>query len=262
MNRINKLFNEKKTDILSVYFTAGYPNLADTAEIILNLEDAGADMIEIGFPFSDPMADGPVIQKSNHKALLNGMNLKLLFQQIKEIRDKVKIPLILMGYFNPVYQFGMKNFLTECTKTGIDGVIIPDLPYIEYKKEYAKIFSDSCIHNIFLVTPQTSQERISDIDKQSDGFIYLVSSASTTGAKTGISDSQEEYFKRIKQLNLKNPFLIGFGISNADTYRKACNYANGAIIGSAFINMLGNGNDSLDSKIKKFISGIRQEHVA
>jgi tryptophan synthase alpha chain len=256
MNRIDKLFREKKGTILSVYFTAGYPRLDSTAGIIGALAEAGADMIEIGMPFSDPVADGPVIQHSSEKALRNGMNLKLLFDQLSEIRHEVKIPLLLMGYLNPVMQFGVENFCRECTRTGIDGVILPDLPPIVYKEEYFSIFNMYNLYNIMLISPQSSVERITAIDKISRGFVYMVSSSSVTGSKGNFSDDQISYFKRVSEMELRNPVLIGFGISNHETFINAGKFARGVIIGSAFVNILEqDGNDF--ENINQFIKEIR-----
>jgi tryptophan synthase alpha chain len=258
MNRIDKLFNEKKNHILSVYFTAGYPHLDSTTGIIKALADAGADMIEIGMPFSDPMADGPVIQRSNERALLNGMNLKLLFSQLKDIRKEVGIPLLLMGYLNPVIQFGVENFCRKCRETGIDGVILPDLPVQVYTEDYLAVFNENELYNILLITPQSSTERIFEIDKISSGFIYMVSSSSVTGSKGDFSDDQMSYFKRIGEMNLKNPGLIGFGISNHETFTNACKYAMGGIIGSAFVKILGQ-DGNIERSISRFVKSIREQ---
>jgi len=256
MNRIDILFRNKKNNILSVYFTAGYPNLDSTAAIIKALSDSGADMIEIGMPFSDPIADGPVIQQSNHKALRNGMNLKLLFQQLSGIRNEVKIPLLLMGYINPVMQFGIEKFCAQCDRIGIDGVILPDLPPRIYMEEYLNIFDKHNLFNILLITPQSSIERIAYIDKISRGFIYMVSSSSVTGSRGGFSDDQMLYFKRVSEMKLRNPCLIGFGISDHNTFMNAARFARGGIIGSAFVHVLDMEGDSIEI-INKFIKGIR-----
>lgn len=234
-NRINQLFEAKKENILSVYFTAGFPNLNDTVEIIQELEKNGVDLIEIGIPFSDPTADGPTIQKSSEIALQNGMSLKTLFDQLKTMRETVNIPLILMGYFNPVYQFGVKQFCEKCAEIGIDGTILPDLPLDEFEQEYKSIFEKNNLHNILLITPQTSDERIHQIDLASNSFIYMVSSASITGVGKKVEDFKRDYFERVQNMNLKNPRLIGFGISDHSTFTNACKYASGAIIGSAFV---------------------------
>lgn len=236
-NRIQKKLKEDKK-LLSIYFSAGYPNLNDTVSTIQDLEKNGVDMIEIGLPFSDPLADGPTIQKSSTIALKNGMGTDLLFNQLKDIRKTVSIPLIIMGYFNPVLQYGVENFCNKCQEIGIDGLILPDLPLDVYQNDYELIFKKYGLINIFLITPQTSDARIRQIDRASDGFIYMVSSASTTGAKQGLGEEHEAYFERIARMNLKNPQIVGFGISNARTFEQATKTAKGAIIGSAFIKML------------------------
>ncbi|HOY95583.1 MAG TPA: tryptophan synthase subunit alpha [Catalimonadaceae bacterium] len=237
-NRLTALFAKQKKNFLSVYYTAGFPHLEDTLFIAREVQNAGADLIEIGIPFSDPVADGPVIQASNEKALENGMSLKLLFSQIEKLRETVTIPVLLMGYFNPVYQFGVEAFCKRCQEVGIDGLIIPDMPLWEYENQWKIILEQYGLFNIFLVTPQTSEERIRKIDELSSSFIYLVSSSSVTGAKTDVSESQVSYFNRIHSMQLKSPTLIGFGISSKETFDRACRYADGAIIGSAFINIL------------------------
>jgi len=256
MNRIDRLFKEKQDNILSVYFTAGYPFLDSTTVIINALADAGADMVEIGMPFSDPMADGPVIQRSNDTALQNGMSLKLLFRQLQGIRKKVEMPILLMGYLNPVIQFGVENFCRQCKETGVDGVILPDLPPIVFLEEYATLFEKYDLYNILLISPQSDNDRIRVIDKISRGFIYIVSSSSVTGVKGVLSDEQLSYFKRVKELNLQNPGLVGFGISNHETFINVCKHARGGIIGSAFVKMLGEEREVSD-KIYQFIKSIR-----
>jgi tryptophan synthase alpha chain len=256
MNRIDKLFKEKKDNILSVYFTAGYPKLDSTADIIRQLSNAGADMIEIGIPFSDPMADGPVIQKSNQQALKNGMNLKLLFRQLENIRKEVNIPLILMGYLNPVIQFGIEEFCKISSESGIDGVILPDLPPTVYLEEYSEIFNKHNLYNILLVSPQSSPGRIALIDSISKGFIYIVSSSAVTGKKGAFSEEQISYFKRVNSMNLKNPSMIGFGISDREAFLTAGKYARGGIIGSAFLNSLSQPGNT-ESIILEFIKRIR-----
>ncbi len=238
MNRINQLFETKSENILSIYFTAGHPELSNIAELIQLLEESGVDMIEIGMPFSDPLADGPVIQQSSQKALANGMNIHLLFEQLKDIRKTVKIPLLLMGYLNPVMHFGVEKFCAECKKAGVDGVILPDLPMEEYEASYKKVFEENGLRFIFLISPQTSEARIHKIDSLSNGFIYMVSSSATTGATGSLSEAQLAYFNKVKSLKLKNPLVVGFGISNRENYLEVCKYANGAIIGSAFVRML------------------------
>ena len=253
MNRINQKLKEDKK-LLSIYFTAGYPNINDTVTIIQNLEKNGVDMIEIGLPFSDPLADGPTIQVSSTQALKNGMTSEKLFEQLKDIRKTVNIPLIIMGYFNPMLQYGVEAFCKKCQEIGVDGLIIPDLPVDVYHEEYMAIFEKYGLINVFLITPQTSVERINYIDSISNGFIYMVSSASTTGAKSGFGDEQTNYFKRIASMKLNNPQIVGFGISNNETFTQATQYAKGAIIGSAFIKHLtNNGVDKIDSFVKQIL---------
>ena len=253
MDRINQKLQENKK-LLSMYFTAGYPQLNDTVAIIENLEKAGVDMIEIGLPFSDPLADGSTIQASSTKALKNGMTTETLFSQIESIRETVSIPLIIMGYFNPILQYGVEAFCKKCQDIGIDGMIIPDLPVDVYHDEYQAIFEKYGLINIFLITPQTREKRIRFIDSVSNGFIYMVSSTSTTGAQSGFGIEQTNYFKRIAKMNLKNPQIVGFGISNNDTFSQATEYAKGAIIGSAFIKHL---NNQGVKNINSFIHSIR-----
>lgn len=238
MNRIKQLFERKKDNILSIYFTAGFPNLNDTCDIIKELENNDIDLIEIGIPFSDPMADGPTIQASGTIALRNGMSLTLLFEQLTNIRKDVSIPLIMMGYLNPIMQYGFENFCRKCNEIGIDGAIIPDLPFDDYIKEYKSIADKYDVKIVMLITPETSDERIRLIDEHTDGFIYMVSSASTTGAQTNFDDSKQAYFRKINKMNLRNPRLIGFGISNKATLEAAQANASGAIIGSKFITLL------------------------
>ncbi|MGJ8592799.1 MAG: tryptophan synthase subunit alpha [Aquaticitalea sp.] len=241
MNRINQKLNEDKK-LLSIYFTAGYPQLDDTVTIIQNLEQSGVDMIEIGLPFSDPLADGPTIQASSTQALKNGMTSEVLFEQLKDIRKTVSIPLIIMGYFNPMLQYGVEAFCQKCAEIGIDGLIVPDLPVDVYNDDYKAIFEKHGLINVFLITPQTSVERIHFIDSISNGFIYMVSSASVTGSSSGFGDAQTDYFKRISDMTLKNPQIIGFGISDHKTFSQATEFAKGAIIGSAFIKHLTSNN--------------------
>lgn len=237
MNRIQEKM-QTGHKLLSIYFTAGYPELEDTVPILQALEQEGVDMIEIGLPFSDPLADGPTIQESSTAALKNGMHTELLFRQLEGIRDKIQVPLIIMGYFNPVLQYGVEAFCNRCREIGIDGLILPDLPLDVYQEEYKELFKANGLLNIFLITPQTGEERIRKIDEGSDGFIYMVSSASTTGAREGFGEEQQAYFERIHAMGLKNPCIVGFGISNANTFSQATHLAKGAIIGSAFIKML------------------------
>ena len=259
MNRIDRLFKEKKGEILSVYITAGYPELGDTVPLLEALQKHGADMVEIGIPFSDPLADGVVIQESSKLALHNGMKLDLLFKQLQGIRLAIQMPLVLMGYLNPVLNMGMDTFLGRCRDTGIDGVIIPDLPPAEYDACYRELFSTYGIHNSLLITPHSDESRIHRITELSGGFLYLVADASTTGARNSIGDHQLEYFQRIQNMGLSVPGLIGFGISNRETFLTACKYARGAIIGSAFIRAIGEpGSLSLEQKVERFIKEIRR----
>lgn len=256
MNRIEQTFKTKER-ILNIYFTAGFPLLDDTLRVACALQEAGADMLEIGMPFSDPLADGPTIQNSSQIALENGMNLPLLFEQLKALRSQVEVPVLLMGYINPILQFGMNSFLEKCAEVGIDGLIIPDLPMQEYRDEYQSLFEEKGIQNIFLISPNTSTERIRLIDQQTNGFIYMVSSSSTTGAKKAVQEGQVAYYERIEAMGLKNPRLIGFGISNHETFSKACEYAQGAIIGSAFVQQL--GEDASEAGINQFVGAIRDK---
>lgn len=251
MNRIQKKLQEDKK-LLSIYFTAGFPELNDTEFIIKELENSGVDMIEIGLPFSDPLADGPTIQASSTHALKNGLTTTVLFNQLKSIRKTVSIPLIIMGYFNPMLQYGVEAFCKKCKEVGIDGLIIPDLPIDVYHEQYKTTFEKYGLVNVFLITPQTSEARIRYIDSMSDGFIYMVSSASTTGAKTDFTAQQSNYFKRIADMHLKCPQIVGFGISNKETFTQATQYAKGAIIGSAFIkNISTNSINSIGDFIKQ-----------
>lgn len=254
MNRIDQKFRENKK-LLSIYFSAGFPNLEDTVPILKKLQTAGVDMVEIGLPFSDPLADGPTIQASSTQAIRNGMTTKKLFSQLEGIRKHIKIPLVLMGYFNPMMQYGIEKFCSRCETIGIDGIIIPDLPVDVYNENYKALFDKHGLYNMFLITPQTSEARIKYIDKVSNGFIYMVSSASVTGAKSTFGNTQTEYFKRIASLKLKTPTVIGFGISNQETYKIACDQSKGAIIGSAFIQFL---EKEGEEKIGSFIKSIRE----
>jgi len=244
MNRINQLFASKSEKILSIYFCAGHPTLEGTADTIKTLEQHGVDMIEVGIPFSDPMADGPVIQDAATKALRNGMTLRKLFSQLEGVRNEVKMPLILMGYLNPIMRFGFEAFCKRCVEVGIDGVIIPDLPFKDYLEEYKPIADKYDIRIIMLITPETSDERIRFIDDNTDGFIYMVSSAATTGAQKEFGDQKQAYFSRIKSMNLKHPCMIGFGISNKQTLEAAQANAAGAIIGSKFVKLFEETQDA------------------
>lgn len=238
MNRINQLFQKKDRKFLSLYFCAGDPELGNTAEVIRTLERKGIDMIEVGIPFSDPLADGPVIQSAATHALKNGMSVHELFSQLENIRKDVQIPLILMGYLNPIYKFGFENFCKKCTEVGVDGMIIPDLPFKDYLQDYKPIADKYDLRIIMLITPETSEERIRYIDENTDGFIYMVSSAATTGAQKSFNEAKQEYFRRINAMNLRNPRMIGFGISNKQTLESAQANASGAIIGSKFVTLL------------------------
>ena len=253
INRIDKKFQEDKK-LLSIYFSAGHPSLEDTVPILKKLQAAKVDMVEIGLPFSDPLADGPTIQESSTQALSNGMTTDKLFSQLENIREYINIPLVLMGYFNPMMQFGIEKFCKCCESIGIDGLIIPDLPVDVYHEKYKVLFDKHGLYNMFLITPQTPENRIRYIDKVSNGFIYMVSSASVTGAKNTFGNSQKDYFKRISGMRLSSPTVVGFGISNASTYSTAIEHSNGAIIGSAFIKFL---EDKGVNKIADFISSIR-----
>ena len=255
MNRIKELFKKKDKDILSIYFTAGFPTLNSTMEVLSSLEKHGANIVEVGMPFSDPLADGPVIQHSSEVALQNGMNLDLLFEQTKDMRKQISMPVVLMGYVNPLLQYGVEKFLKRAAINGFDALIIPDLPMREYEQEYKTLFEKYNIKNIFLITPDTSEERIKKIDELSDAFIYLVATSGTTGARTNVSDEQQNYFKRIESYKLKNALLAGFGISTKETFEKACMHTNGAIIGSAFVKVLEN-ETNIELTIKNFINKI------
>ena len=258
-NRISQLFEQPAPDgdgLLNVYFTAGFPELADTRRILKALQESGADLVEIGMPYSDPVADGETIQESNQKALENGMSVHLLLEQLRDMRSEISLPVLLMGYFNPVVQYGLERFCKDASAAGVDGLILPDLPVEEYLAHYKELFDHYGLVNIFLITPQTKPERIRQIDEAGTGFIYMVSSASVTGAKTGISDNMEAYFERIHQMNLKNPRLIGFGIKDRESFLKASRYGRGAIIGSAFIRVLQESKD-LEKDIKTFIYNIK-----
>lgn len=256
MNRIDNLFEKEKKGVLSVYFTAGFPQLNDTVPVIQSLEKNGVKLIEIGIPFSDPMADGPVIQSSGSKALKNGMSLSILFNQLSTVRDSVKIPLILMGYLNPIMQFGFDKFCAAAKRCGVDGVIIPDLPFEDYLENYKLIAEAHNVHIIMLITPETSEERIRLIDTHTGGFIYMVSAASVTGAKSSFSEDNLAYFNRVNAMQLKNPRMIGFGISNKSTFDAACDNASGAIIGSKFVLLL-ESEQSIDKSVEKLVEAIK-----
>ena len=250
MNRINQLFQQNPKRLLSIYFCAGSPTLNGTVQVTKDLENNGVSLIEIGIPFSDPMADGVVIQNAATEALRNGMSLKLLFQQLRNIRQEVSIPLVLMGYLNPIYQFGFQHFCEECATCGIDGVIIPDLPFRDYEQTFKQIADQYDIRVIMLITPETSEERIREIDAHTDGFIYMVSSASTTGAQQDFDRQKQAYFEKVDSLNLRNPRMVGFGISNQQTFDAACSHASGGIIGSRFVSLLSQYQGDADKAIK------------
>ncbi|CAH1000054.1 Tryptophan synthase alpha chain [Neolewinella maritima] len=256
MNRLSKLFADKPRDVLNVYFTAGYPALDSTVPVITALAESGADLIEIGMPYSDPMADGETIQRSSMQALSNGMTLKLLFEQIAEARRHTEVPLVLMGYYNQLMQYGPDRFVDKAAEAGVDGLILPDLPAYEYQRDFRDIAERAGLEISFLVTPQTTDERIREIAATSTGFMYVVSSSSITGGSAQISDRQRAYFDRIAALGLDNPKLIGFGISDARTFRTACEYFNGAIIGSAFIRALHGQDERVAEATREFVHGI------
>ena len=251
MNRINQLFEQKKHDILSIYFCAGCPTPDNTADVIRTLEAQGVDMIEIGIPFSDPMADGPVIQDAATRALRGGMTLRRLFAQLESIRHNVRIPLILMGYLNPIMQYGFESFCRDCRKCGIDGMIIPDLPFRDYVANYRPIAERYGLHMVMLITPETSDERIREIDTHTDGFVYMVSSAAVTGAQASFDAAQQAYFRRVEALRLRNPRMIGFGISNRKTYEAASLHASGCIIGSRFVSLLNESGGDAAQAVRK-----------
>jgi tryptophan synthase alpha chain len=255
-NRLDDFFKNRKEPALSVFYTAGFPSRNDTVVIAESLAAAGADMIEIGIPFSDPVADGPTIQQSNKVALENGMTVSLMLTQLKQIRKTVEIPIILMGYFNPVMQYGVENFAKDAAEAGADGVILPDLPLYEYEAQFKDVFEANKLKHTFLISPTTSDERIRKIDGLSGGFIYAVSASSITGARNGFSPEQLSYFARLRKMKLKNPFLIGFGISNKETFRQAGEYGAGAIVGSAFISLISNSTN-IGADVKAFVSSIK-----
>lgn len=257
MNRITNLFETKQNDILSVYFTAGYPKLDDTVTVLKELEKKGIDMVEVGIPFSDPMADGVVIQEAATQALHNGMTLHRLFDQLENIRPEVKIPVILMGYLNPIMQFGFEDFCRRCVETGVDGMIIPDLPFADYMSDYKEIADRYNLKMIMLITPETSEERIRLIDEHTSGFIYMVSSAATTGAQQSFDDQKQAYFRRINGMNLRNPRLVGFGISNKATFEAASSNSSGAIIGSKFIQLL-KSEATIEKAIDMLLEGLKR----
>ena len=257
MNRIKQLFQQKHNNILSIYFTAGYPKLNEVSDIIKTLSDAGVDMIEIGIPFSDPLADGPTIQESSVIALKNGMSVSVLFEQLKNIRSCTQKPLILMGYLNPILQYGINEFCIKAQECGIDGLIIPDLPLREYKEDYKNILARYDLKFIFLVTPQTEEKRIRLIDQESDGFIYLVTNSAVTGGNTDFNETKLQSLNKVKSFALHNPILAGFGISNKEDFDTANQYVNGSIIGSSFIRALKEDAINLEDSIKNFVKSIK-----
>ena len=254
MSRIQELFATKKNKILNVYCTAGFPELNSTRSVMMALQNCGTDLIELGMPYSDPLADGPVIQASGSKALDNGMTIHVLFEQLKNFRKEISIPLILMGYMNPVLQYGFEKFCRDAASVGVDGLILPDLPEYEFETIYGAIIKKYDLDFIFLVTPETSDERIKKLDDLSSGFLYAVSSSATTGKDKDFS-AVEKYLQRLQSMELKNPILVGFGIKDKETFTSACKYANGAIIGSAYIQILGNSKN-LDEDTKSFLQKI------
>lgn len=254
MNRIDNVFVQNTHKILSIYFTAGFPHLNDTMPILQWVQQYGAHMVELGMPFSDPLADGPVIQHSSTVALKNGMSLSLLFEQLANMRATVHIPVLLMGYFNPVYQYGFENFCKSCAAVGVDGFIIPDLPVEEYRQQYMKIARQYGLYHVLLVTPQTSEERIRYIDSITEGFLYAVSSYSTTGGSKPLEASQA-YFKRLETMHLKHPVMVGFGIRDRETFATACRYARGGIIGTAFIQTLEKPGN-MEQNIRNFLHAV------
>lgn len=255
MNRINQLFLEKKNNILSIYYPAGYPSTDDTMPVLNELQNQGVDMVEIGIPFSDPMADGVVIQQASTVALRKGMTLCRLFSQLEQMRTTITIPVILMGYLNPIMQYGFEAFCADCARVGVDGVIIPDLPFTDYTRSYKEIATKHGINVVMLITPETSEERIRLIDQNTDGFIYMVSTASTTGAQSSFDPQTEQYFERVATMNLRNSCLVGFGISNNATYSAACRHSSGAIIGSHFVTLLNQSSPKV--AVEKLIASIK-----
>ena len=260
MNKINKLFAEQSKDkkFLSLYFCAGCPTLEGTGDVILTMQRRGIDFIEVGIPFSDPLADGPVIQSAATRALKNGMTLSKLFAQLKAIKDDVQIPLILMGYLNPILHYGIEEFCKSCVESGVSGMIIPDLPFDDYQNTVKPIADRYDLRVIMLITPETSEERIRFIDQNTDGFIYMISSAAITGAQKSIDDAKQEYFRRIDAMNLRNPRMIGFGISNAQTLKAAQDNAAGAIIGSKFVTLLNETNGDADEALNRLFTALSE----
>ena len=259
MNKINQLFSENKdSKLLSLYFCAGAPTLDGTADVILTMQRRGISMIEVGIPFSDPMADGPVIQDAATTALKNGMTLQRLFDQLKAIKDEVHIPLVLMGYLNPIMQYGIERFCQACVDSGVSGMIIPDLPFKDYLEEVKPVADRYDLRVVMLITPETSEERIRFIDEHTDGFIYMVSSAATTGAQQSFDEQKQAYFRRINQMNLRNPRMIGFGISNRQTLESAQQNAAGAIIGSKFVTLLNEAHGDAELALQRLYQALAE----
>ena len=256
MNRIDRLFSGSPRRLLSIYFCAGAPTLDGTADVIRSLAREGVDMIEIGIPFSDPMADGPVIQDAATKALRNGMTLEKLFSQLEGIRRDVDIPLILMGYLNPVFRYGFEAFCKRCTEVGVDGIILPDLPFKDYMESYKDVAERYGLRFIMLITPETSEERVRLIDAHTSGFIYMVSSAATTGAQKDFDAQKQAYFRKIEEMGLRIPRMVGFGISNKQTFDAACEHASGGIIGSRFVTLLEQANGDATAAIRQLKADI------
>lgn len=254
MSRIQQLFAEKKQQVLNVYCTAGYPELNSTVTVMKALQDGGANLIELGMPYSDPLADGPVIQASSSRALTNGMTLVTLFTQLKDFRQTIRVPVILMGYMNPILQYGFEKFCADAAAVGVDGLILPDLPEFEFETEYGAIIRKYGLDFIFLVTPETSEERVRKLDELSSGFLYAVSSSATTGKDKDFS-AVELYLQRLQSMQLRNPVLVGFGIKDKETFQSACKYANGAIIGTAYIKMLENATD-IETATRQFLGEV------
>lgn len=256
MNRIEELFKRKNKGILNVYCTAGYPHADSTLGVMRALQSSGADMIELGMPYSDPLADGPVIQASGTRAIQNGMTINKLFSDLENFRKEIHLPVVLMGYMNPALQYGFEEFCKRAAEVGIDGLILPDLPIYEFETEYGEIIKKYGLDFIFLVTPETSEERVKKLDKLSTGFLYAVSSSSTTGKQVGM-ENQSGYFKKLQSMKLNNPVLVGFGVKDKQTFTAACEFTNGAIIGTAYIKALEDASaDNISSLTKQFIDGI------
>lgn len=254
MSRLSSLFNKKNARVLNVYCTAGFPKLNSTLEVMESLQANGADIIEVGMPYSDPLADGEVIQSSSLVALENGMTLEILFEQLAEMRKTIQVPVILMGYMNPILQYGFERFCAAAKAVGVDGLILPDLPLYEFEHIFGATIKANDLDFIFLVTPETSEERLRKLDALSSGFIYAVSSSATTGKDKDFS-KVALYLKRLKAFNLKNPFLVGFGIKDKESFDAVNEYANGAIIGSAYIKALNKGDD-INTTTKTFLASI------